>query len=410
MNRTLAPDESRDHGRALYGGEPLVFHCNFYNYWLQKTMLLDPTLGMERVVEAAAAEAAYAMLRRAEVSLPDGGSLETRRALAEHSFAQLGFGIMDLSGVEADGGVVAVPISHYGQCLRQAVAEDFAAPQTLFDAGYAAAAAAFVHRRPMNGFRPRIEACASMGAPAGRIVLTAEAPEVSFGGYRHQAHLPATPPPPFGGTAVDEAAIHGALAGLDFSGNEEGLIPRFGVMLTRHFASFYNRSSFEFLVRMGEVGLLEAAEMLLVDTGYRCAFHTFGGIMTSPEWDAVIRPQCETRADWVHGMVAVVNTLGWGTWRVVELDNDHVVMHIHDDYESCGWRDMYGVADRPVSYLAAAGVAGAMNLVYAANIHEKPTLDLDFYAQAFEADGLFVAEQRRSMAMGHEVTEIVASR
>ena len=410
MTRTLAPLSARDHGRTLYAGEPLVFHCNFYNYWLQKTMLLDPTLHMEHVIEAAAAEAVYAMLQRGAASLPAGGGEAGRRALAEHTFAELGFGTLDLSRVGPGGGTVHTPVSHYGQCFRQVVEEDFAAPQTLFDAGYARAAAAFVHRRPAGSFRARIDACASMGAAAGRIELSLGEPEMVFGGYAHAAHLAAVPPPPFADTSVDEAGIHTALAGLDFSGNEEGLLPRFGVMLTRHFASFYNRSSFEFLARMGETGLEEAAEMLLVDTGYRCAFHTFGGIMTSPEWDAVIRPQCRTRADWAHGMVAVVNTLGWGTWRIREIDDDHIVVHLHDDYESCGWRDLYGLADRPVSHLAAAGVAGMMNLIYCADVHDKPTLDLDFYRRAFESDGLFEAEQRTSMAMGHEVTEIVASR
>ncbi len=410
MTRALAPGIPRDHGRFLYGGEPLVFHCNFYNYWLQKTLLLDPELQMEEVIQAAASEAAGQMFRRAAASLPGGGTASDRLALAVDSFAELGFGTVDLSGVSAEGGTVTLPVSHYGQCFRQVVESDFATPQSLFDAGFVSAAAAFVHGVPRHTFQATIEACASMGAPAGRIRLDATGAALTFDGYAHEAHSAGDPGSPFADTSVDEAAILGALGTLDFSGNEEGLIPRFGVMLTRHFASFYNRISFEFLRRMGKTGLLDAAEMLLVDTGYRCAFHTFGGIMTSAEWDAVIRPQCKTRADWVHGMVATVNALGWGVWRVSELSEDRVVVRIYDDYESCGQLDMYGRSERPVSHLAAAAVAGTMNLIYAADIHEKPTLDLDFYARAFEQDGLFEPEQTKSMAMGDEYTEIVASR
>jgi hypothetical protein len=409
MTRSLAPSAPRDHGRTLYGGEPTVFHCNFYNYWLQKTLLLDPELEMERVIQSAAAEAVTSLLHRGAAAVK-ADSPEQRLALARDTFAELGFGTIDLSGVTADGGVVHVPVSHYGQCFRQVVEADFATPQSLFDAGFARAAAAFVHGVAPETFEATIEACASMGAPAGRIRLDATGRAVCFDGYAHEAHTAADPGAPYGDTSVDEAAILGALATLDFSGNEEGLIPRFGVMLTRHFASFYNRVSFEFLRRMDETGLVDAAEMLLTDTGYRCAFHTFGGIMTSAEWDAVIRPQCSTKADWVHGMVATVNALGWGVWRVAELSDERVVVRIYDDYESCGQLDMYGRSSRPVSHLAAAGVAGTMNLVYCADIHEKPTLDLDFYARAFEQEGLFQPEQTRSMAMGDPYTEIVATR
>jgi hypothetical protein len=365
---------------------------------------------MGLVIQAAAAEAATSMMAGALASHPDGMGEAERRALAIDSFAELGFGTLDLVDVTSAGGMARLPVSHYGQCFRQVVESDFAAPQSIFDAGFVEAAAAFVYGLPPNSFKATIRECASMGASAGRIELARSDSAPLFAGYAHTAHGVGDPGNPFSDTSVDEAAILAALGGLDLSGNEEGLIPQFTVMLTRHFASFYNRISFEFLRRMEATGLLEAAEMLLTDTGYRCAFHTFGGIMTSPEWDAVIRPQCKTQADWVHGMVATVNALGWGVWRVSELTENRVVVRIYDDYESCGYLDMYGQSARPVSHLATAAVGGMMNLIYGADIHEKPILDLDFYARAFEADGLFEPEQTRSRAMGHEFTEIVASR
>jgi hypothetical protein len=224
------------------------------------------------------------------------------------------------------------------------------------------------------------------------------------------AHTKAPLVPPFAGTGVDEAGILAALATLDFAGNEEGLVPRFGVMLTHHFANFYNRISFEFTRRMADTGLLEAAEDLLVEGGLRCAFHTFGGIMSSGEWDAVIKPQCKTREDWVHGMVAAVNALGWGTWRVMALAPDRIVMRIYDDYESCGFLGMYGKADRPVSYLAAGGVAGLMNLVYVAKIDERPVLDFACYGRVFESPERFTSTHVHSTAMGDGYTEIIAAR
>lgn len=156
--------------------------------------------------------------------------------------------------------------------------------------------------------------------------------------------------------------------------------------------------------------MLEAAEDLLREAGLRCAFHTFGGIMSSPEWDAVVRPQCRTQIDWVHGMTAVVNALGWGTWRVRSVSSDRLVMRIYDDYESSGYEGMYGQSDRPISYLAEGAVAGLMNLVFVGNIHEKPVLDYDFYARVFESPQRFSSTVNSCMARGEGYTEITASR
>ena len=407
MPRALAAYVPSPHGKLLMGGEPLVFHCNYYNYFLQKTLLLDEELGMEAVIHDAARSSAYALLTAAARERGAATPAERRR-IAEDSFAQLGFGLIDLAETTPDGGRVTLAMSHYGFALRPAAGDTFARPQSYFDAGYAAAAAAFVHGAPVERFAGAIEACMALGAPAGRIVLGpgVEAPLAPGIG----AHTREVPPPPFAATHVDEPGILAALATLDFAGNEEGLVPRFGVMLTHHFANFYNRISFEFTRRMADTGLLEGAEDLLVEAGLRCAFHTFGGIMTSAEWDAVIRPQCKTREDWVHGMVATVNALGWGTWRVMELAPDRLVLRIYDDYESCGYLGMYGTATRPVSYLAAGGAAGLMNLVYVAQIDQRPALDFACYARVFESAERFTTTHVRSMATGDGYTELVASR
>ncbi len=410
MARNLAPYIASQHGKRLLGSEPLVFHCNYYNYFLQKTILLDEELQMEHVIADAAASSAYAMLKDAAKSLglttPDA-----RRKLAEDTFSELGFGVIDLSAAAAGGGSARTPVSHYGRCLRAASGADFVHPQSHFDVGYAVAATALVHGVPLDGLQGSIEACQSMGAAEGRIAIgprTRSGPLLPPCGQG--AHWAGTPPPPNSATNVDEAGILAALATLDFAGNEEGLVPRFGVMLTAHFANFYNRISFEFIQRMKSTGLLEAAEDLLTEAGFRCAFHTFGGIMTSGEWDAVIKPQCKTREDWVHGMIATVNALGWGVWRIHELTENRLVVRAYDDYESSGWIGMYGKAERPVSYLMAGGVSGVMNLVYVGDIANRPELDFDTYARVFESEARFTPRHTKSMAMGDEYTEIVAER
>ncbi|MCC6876450.1 MAG: hypothetical protein IT378_19255 [Sandaracinaceae bacterium] len=408
MTRALPPITSVPHGRAALGGEPLVFHCNYYNYFLQKTLLLDESLGMEQVIHDAAAASAYALLTGA-AEAAGAVSPQARRRLAQDVFAELGFGLLDLEGCRGPGDRARVPLSHYGTALRLAAGAPFRNPQSYFDAGYVAAAAAFVEGVAADSLEGRIERCQALGAPVG-VVRLAE---------RSGGALPSSPgvglhgaaPMPIAASNVDEPAILGALAGLDFAGNEEGLIPRFGVLLTRHFANFYDRVSFELLHRMEGSDLGEAAEALLTEAGLRCAFHTFGGIMTSAEWDAVVRPYCRTPQDWVHGMVAVVNVLGWGTWRVRELvPGERLVVRIHDDYEAAGYVPMYGPTSRPVSFLALGAVAGLMNLVYVGAIADRPPLDLTAYVQMFEARDRFTSKVLCSMANGDAYTEIVAER
>lgn len=404
MKRQIGEFVSNGRGRVTLGGEPLVFHCNHYNYFLQSTLLLDPSLGMDAVIRDAATEVVSSCLR--------GLGGERRRERAEALFAELGFGTIDLSGVTAAGGVVRTPTSHYGQAVVAAnEGKHFTHAQNLFDQGFAAAAAAWLFDLPAGAFDARAEKCLSQGAEVGEISLSRCASPRAIATSPGLGPADATPVPPRRvASNIDESGVLAALATLDFSGNEEGLIPRFGVMLTRHFANFYNRISFEFLRRMAGSGMEEEGRTLLVEAGHRCAFNTFGGIMTSAEWDAVVKPQCRTTEDWVHGMAAVVNALGWGTWRVAHLDSARLSMEAWDDYESMGFVGMYGSSSTPVSFLMAGGVAGLMNLVYPGQIASRPTLDMKFYGVVFESPERFTPSQQGSRARGDACTRVDASR
>ena len=384
-----------------------MFHCNHYNYWLQHTLRLDPGLGMDAVIRAAAESTARAALTQGAREL----GLEEPTAIlrmAHDTFAELGFGLVDFDAIGPTGGVVRTPVSHYGQMLDSACTGSMERAQNLFDQGFAAAAVGVAHGLAPGSLAVQDNHCMALGAEVGQfeLVATTPDPELVFAapgvGQRGDSE-----PEAAAASNIDEPAILAALATLDFSGNEEGLIPRFGVILTRHFANFYNRISFEFVHRMHGSGMLVEAEDLLTEAGRRCAFNTFGGIMLSGEWDAVIKPQCQTREDWAHGMVAVVNALGWGCWRIVEISPTRAVIRIWDDYESTGWLGMYGKADRPISYLAAGGCEGLMSLVYGADIASAPTLDEELFRATCGGSVLFKATQTRCVAQGDAYSEFV---
>ncbi len=213
--------------------------------------------------------------------------------------------------------------------------------------------------------------------------------------------------------AIAERTIIEAVAGLGLQGNEEGLIPAFGLHLTMHFADYYNRVSYGFLGELDRAApdLAEDTRALLVEAGHVCAFNTFGGIMTSVEWEAVVRPMIESREDWVGGMVAVVNALGWGRWEIASLvAGESLTVRIQDSYEATGYVRDYPRAEGPRCFLATGGVAGLMNLIYQGDITARPAFTESYYLETFRDPRSFRARETRCLAKGDPHCEIVAER
>ena len=69
--------------------------------------------------------------------------------------------------------------------------------------------------------------------------------------------------------AINESAVVAAVSGLGIAGNEEGLIPAFGLYLTRHMADYYNRISLATARRIERTPeLADDARDLLVEAGH----------------------------------------------------------------------------------------------------------------------------------------------
>lgn len=212
---------------------------------------------------------------------------------------------------------------------------------------------------------------------------------------------------------IDERAIVSAVGTLPLVGNEEGLIPAFGLYLTRHYADYYNRTSFQFLHAAEAAGAQEAAKAreALTEAGHVCAFNTFGGIMLSQEWEAVVGPMIESREDWVRGIVGVINALGWGRWSIESLSGDELAISIPNTYESEGYLALHEKRARGgVCFLATGGVAGIMNLVYFGDITKKPALTPAYYREIFEGKSRYVASETACRAHGAARCEFVARR
>jgi len=173
--------------------------------------------------------------------------------------------------------------------------------------------------------------------------------------------------------AIDESKIIDAVVGMNPHGNEEGVIDAFGVYLTNHYADYYNRISYRFENALGiyNKDLVNMAQPLLIEAGHVCGFNTFGGIRKSDAWKGLIAPMCKKKEDEVLGLVAVLNALGWGVWKVDTVTPNKLVIRSKNTYESEGFLKEFGKSKHSECYLATGVASSFMNIVFQDNVYEN---------------------------------------
>lgn len=406
MSVTIPTELDLPHGRCVLGGEPILYHCHHYNAFLLRSIRDASFIESPPFLIGAAAEVAHGQMSKLfqQQGLRDIGQ---RKQLAEEIYRWSGFGTIDLTRLTEAGGTLRTRNSHYAMAFRVRFGGS-SEPVCYFTSGWLAGALAAIYDMPNGSFRATHPQCSAMGVSNECVFeLAAGEPNyrvwTSVGVGQLNEYQPRFPPPP----NLDSEGIIQALSQLPLVGDADGVINAFGVYVTHHYANYLNRLSFETVreavAKFGEEGR-QAAEPLLIDAGHACAFHTFGGIMSSTEWDAVIRPALKTKEDWVRGMVVAANAFGWGRWEVGKVSEEETEFTIHNDYESVGHLAMYGKADRNISLLFHGGVVGLMNLVYLGDIAQKPELTIGFYNHLFKKMKGYKAEALQCMAAGAPYT------
>lgn len=448
-----APQREPSTGIVTIHEEPVIFHCNHYNRFLQLTVEDCHYIQRNPILACSAADVSRHQLQKAFADHPEWTVAE-RLQYAESIYRYCGFGDMALGVVDPNGGpelLVRERHSHYGSALRLNYGKRRWAGE-FFDLGFAVgsmeAATGFPYAGNIADHDPTP---ISLGGDETQILLRAnEHPQGTPQQSRSItpvptptwiAELPALESAPERsiGLHIDEDAIIAAVGTLPLTGNEEGLIPAFGVYLTRHYADYYNLVSFRFEKALAEamethryLGEMlwyeypslffykdrfahlqgrELASTLLIEAGHICGFNTMGGIMRSDPWYQLIVPQFQAKEDWLSGIVACINALGWGIWRIVEIvPNERLVLRAWHPYESLGHLRHFGPADHPIDYLLVGVAASLMNLLYTADITEKPELTLDFYYKVNRSKEGFWGRQTRCVAMGDPYSEVVVER
>ena len=383
-------------GQTLIGGLSRVYHCNHYNAHLQMSVLMSEGIDNHQPQKLLTDAVTPLILALKATGYTDKDLI--------HEFSFCGYGKLR----PIDDKHWGTPSSHYSQSIYL---HGKAMKTCFFNTGYI--------QGITETYGEEI-CCQQLGDKAD--LFTTSDKTVDTADYLTIEHDLTAVPERFDfpdcqdfDTTVDEQQIIQAVTGLPLHGNlgqhDDGLIHAFGVVLTNHFADYYNRISYETYFKMIKAGIPDGdTKEIFIQSGHICAFNTFGGIMSSPEWHAVAEIYCENREDWFHAMVAVINALGWGMFRLEKIDIEkELVMRVYNSYEGVGFRRMYPAqSDKNMSFLVMGAVLGLVHLLWKVDIREKPTLDEDFYVTQFNnPTNSYSVEQTHAIAAGDGYDRVV---
>jgi predicted hydrocarbon binding protein len=405
--RLLSADTHLDQQFRRPGpGSRQVIHSEHYNVALLRTVLSAERIDARTLVENAAADLVYGTLRaEADPAASQGVAQHWAEAVA--LFDDSGLGTLQWADPLELGGEVRVSSSHFA-CGWLARHGRSRTQVCAVPVGFLRGALAAVYGRRYEVTETQ---CRAQGKPTCRFRVAPVAGELPpLAAAPAQASSPAGSPPPHFGR-IDEAAVVTALFGqqsLERRGDE-----RLGGAVSKLWADFYNRVSYGFereIPRCMGTKFANLPALVLVEAGHASAFHTLGRLMSSRDWRERVAPLLTTREDWLHAAIAVVNTLGWGTWRVRRLvPGEAAAFRVYHSYEAEGYRGDFGTAPSPKCYFARGFAAALMNLVYVGDITRAPELTQSFYNHLFRSPISFRAAETRCGAMGDSLCELIVN-
>jgi hypothetical protein len=126
-----------------------------------------------------------------------------------------------------------------------------------------------------------------------------------------------------------------ALAKIEVTGDEEGLIPAYGVLVNQLPVTFWNLFAERMRAAVPD-SLQTALEHDLVNCAYECGYHTGFGILNSTEFAAVVTPMVtEGAKDVLRGAFAVFTAWGWAKSGITQIkEGERLTVRAQDYYES----------------------------------------------------------------------------
>ncbi len=196
--------------------------------------------------------------------------------------------------------------------------------------------------------------------------------------------------------AIDRKKAIQDLSQIKVKGNEDGLIPAFGVLVQFLPTNFWNTFTERMLKSAKTPRQYEQIETGLERAAAECGYHTGWGIINSEEFGAIVGPMIEKKPeDVLHGAYAVFTAWGWANAEITQLvPNEKMIIRSPYYYES-EIKDTFEV-ERCAAYMIRGVSRAFMDIAYG-----KPY-----------PDGLntFRCAQTKGLEIGDNMGEFVVTR
>ncbi|HET7322166.1 MAG TPA: V4R domain-containing protein [Longimicrobiaceae bacterium] len=379
--------------------QPSVLHAGAYHVAVTRALFEAERLDGARLLAGPAAELAYRELLGVEE--------EGRVAAAEEVFRTAGLGRLDLSGTGLGGGVVAVHSSLVAEGWRARHGEA-AHPVCATAAGFIAGSMEAAFGRPFEV--EEIECSAHGASPVCLFRATPAEEGLVPVSERESFDVPASRAVPADPHPL-EARLAAALAAP--AADAEGRIAGFGVPRSRVWAEYFPRVAYRFERQVPRVmgpKFTNLPALVLTEAAHAHGYHGLGGALCSDEWAERVTPLLTTREDWLHAAVALIDSFGWGVWRVQSIvPGESLSIRVHHSHEALAYRSLHERATAPKCYLARGTAAALMNLLYVGDITERPEFSGSHYNDLFRSPLSFRAVETRCVAMDDPYCELVVN-
>lgn len=397
---------------------PVCGHCHHYNLFIDKTV--NDALGLAggaKLRTEAAREFFWALLNRAVLDLHIDEPA-SRLKLAEDLFRTWGHGRLELGGLTPQGGLAVGQTLHYSFSWREKFGDQPRySPADALAAGFAAAAMAVAFDLPPHEVEATETLCLAMGHESCEFRLRRVQgaaplqPPVS-----RQATLDVLPKS-FGGRSEDEVqrlteGLRDFLSGV--KGDERGLIEAFGVFVTFSPVNIYNRLSYEMLETLSQrhESFARVSAGLLREAGRMCGFNTFGGIIGSPEWEALTGTSERDALTVALHSCTIARGLGFGRWSVADFEPGRLlILQTPSTYEGPYYKLRHGEGATPSCYLFEGACEAIAQLGHAVDWSSTPAFTPEFYDQmSNDPDNQWQAEQTHCVSCGDDHCEVIVTR
>jgi predicted hydrocarbon binding protein len=406
----------KDRNAHIFAGEPLTIHTDFYNCFLQKAVEeLSQYIDVRSILINSAQETAYTQFKKYFESKPNL-ELAERKELVEAYYSYCGFGKIDVSHVQAKGGYVETTSEHYSLAWKRIYGEAVGTDGVCyFTMGFLCGATEAIYDIALGTFDAKQIRCLTKGDESLRIDV--------FRGLRKKLKESVgegvsqsfESQPSNSETSVNYTEVMDALLSNDLAGDEKtGLIEAYGGLVTRHYANYYNLISVRILMGLEKKykrdGVLKA-KSVMIKSAQTSAMHLLSNLVSSSEWKKHIAPSVRTTDDQLHGILAFINTLGWGKWEVERLNPEvKTSLNITASSESNAFLKMVGKTKAPICFFLEGMVSGIMNMVLYNKLAAKMKLDDDVFDAIFKSDNRYVVTEARTRMTGEETDHFIVEK